>query len=146
MKKKEFILFLSASVFAGLIGGIISTQLIFNRIAYAQEDQQYGTLIQAQELRLVDKKGNPLIALAISETTGEPFLIIYSKKDNKYRFMVDIDGDSNPRLIMRDKEAQTRIVLGSAEVTSKLRGTIEKKPVSSIVMFDKDGKLVWSAP
>lgn len=145
MKKKEFILFLSASIFAGLIGGILSNQLIFNKTAYAQEEQQYGTLVQAQELRLVDKNGNPLIALAISETTGEPFLVMYSKKDNKYRFMIDID-DGSPRLIMRDKEAQTRIVLGSAEVTSKLKGTIEKKPISSIVMFDKDGKLIWSAP
>ncbi|MGQ9610965.1 MAG: hypothetical protein ACUVWN_16840 [bacterium] len=145
MKKKEFILFLSASIFAGLIGGMLSSQLIFNKTAYAQEEQQYGTLVQAQELRLVDKNGNPLIALAISENTGEPFLLMYSKKDNKYRFMIDID-DGNPRLIMRDKEAQTRIVLGSAEVTSKLKGTIEKKPISSIVMFDKDGKLIWSAP
>lgn len=145
MKKNEFILFLSASIFAGLIGGILSNQLIFNKTAYAQEEQQYGTLVQAQELRLVDKNGNPLIALAISENTGEPFLLMYSKKDNKYRFMIDID-DGNPRLIMRDKEAQTRIVLGSAEVTSKLKGTIEKKPISSIVMFDKDGKLIWSAP
>lgn len=145
MKKKEFILFLLASIFAGLIGGILSNQLIFNKTAYAQAEQQYDTLIQAQELRLVDKKGNPLIALATSEATGEPFLVMYSKKDNKYRFMIDID-DNNPRLIMRDKDAQTRIVLGSAEVTSKLRGTTEKKPISSIVMFDKDGKLIWSAP
>ncbi len=71
-------MFLSASIFAGLIGGILSNQLIFNKTAYAQEE--YGTLIQAQELRLVDEKGNPLIALATSKSTGEPFLVMYSKK------------------------------------------------------------------
>lgn len=151
---RELIL-LSLCIMAGIIGGLVSSVIFKDRPAFAEtagqspllstEGQEFGTLVQAQEIRLTDKSGNPLAVLTTSVDTGEPFLALYSKKDGKYRIMLDVV-DGNPRIILRDEKAQTRLVLGGAEVMSRLKGSTERRSTSSIVMFNPDGKLTWSAP
>jgi len=142
---KNNILLIALCLFAGLIGGFISNQVFNENKAFAEGEQGYGTLVQAQELRLVDKNGKPVAALAISADSGDPFLAIYDKKDGNYRVMIDIV-EGNPRLTLRDSSAQTRLVLGSAEVINKTKETMERRAASSIVLFDREGKLIWSAP
>jgi len=140
--KKRFALLLIVSIISGLIGGIASKFIFDEKSAIAQDSQE--TFIQAQEFRLVSKDGKILSALAISPDTGEPFMFI-NGKDGKYRLMLNLDHGS-PQIILRDYKAQTRLVIGSTEITSKARGITEKRPESSLVMFDGEGKLIWSAP
>lgn len=140
MKKGTFILLLAVSIISGLIGGIASKFIFDGKSAIAQEE----TSIQAQDFRLVSKDGKVKAALSISPDTGEPFLII-NGKDGKYRLMLNLDRDS-PQIVLRDDKAQTRLVIGTTEMTNRIKGTIERRPESSIVMFNKDGKLLWSAP
>ncbi len=140
MKKGTFILLLVVSVISGLIGGIASKFIFDGKSAIAQEEIS----IQAQDFRLISKDGKVRAALSISPDTNEPFLII-NGKDEKYRLMLNLDRDS-PQIILRDDKAQTRLVIGTTEVTNRIKGTIERRPESSLVMFNKDGKLIWSAP
>lgn len=140
MKKGTLALLLVVSIISGLIGGIASKFIFDGKSAIAQEE----TSIQAQDFRLVSKDGKVKAALSISPDTGDPFLII-NGKDEKYRLMLNLDRDS-PQIILRDDKAQTRLVIGTTEITNRLKGTIERRPESSLVMFNKDGKLIWSAP
>ena len=144
MKRRDYILLLAVSIISGLIGGVIANQVFNGKTAIAQENQESPALIQAQEFRLVDKQGKILAALAISSSSNEPFFII-NGKDGKHRIMLNID-EGNAQVILKDNDAQTRLILGTSEVTSRVKGTIEKRPPSSLVMFNQDGKLVWSAP
>jgi hypothetical protein len=141
MKRKDYILLLAVSVISGLIGGFAS-KIVFEKTAIAQEQQ--GVSLQGQDIRLLSKDGKILAALAVSPNTGEPFFFI-NGKDGKYRIMFNIDQGS-PQVIIRDNNAQTRMELGATEITNRTKGTVEKRPESSIVMFNEDGKLIWSAP
>lgn len=141
-------------IIAGIAGGLMSSVTFKECYLIAQttgqpssslEGQELGTLVQAHEIRLIDKAGNPLAVLTTSIDTGEPFMALYDKKDHKYRIMFDVV-DGNPRIILRDEKAQTRLVLGGAEIVGKLKGTTERRATSSIVMFNPNGKLIWSAP
>ncbi len=144
MKRKEYILLLSASVFAALLGGLLSGHIFSGKTAVAGETQQTG-LVKAEQIQLVGKDGKLLAILAASEDTGEPFFAIYSKKDNKYRAMLDLF-NGGPRLVLRDVTGQTRATFGTTEVVDKNKGILETRPVQSLVFFDSDGKLIWSAP
>jgi len=143
MKRKDYILLLVVSIISGLIGGFASKIFFEGKTAIAQEGQQAISL-QGQDIRLLSKDGKVMAALAVSPDTGEPFFII-NGKDGKNRIMLNLEQGS-PQIVLRDNNAQTRLVLGTYEMTSRTRGTIEKRPESSMVMFNKDGKLIWSAP
>jgi hypothetical protein len=144
MKRKEYILLLSASIIASLLGGLLSGYIFSGKTAIAEESPQTG-LVKAEQIQLVGKDGKLLAILAASEDTGEPFFAIYSRKDNNYRAMIDLFG-GGPRLILRDVTGQTRATFGATEVVDKNKGILEKRAVSSLTFFDSDGKLIWSAP
>jgi len=141
MKRKDYILLLVVSLISGLIGAF-ATKIIFEGNTAVAQDE--GTSLQGQDIRLLSKDGKVMAALAISPDTGEPFFII-NGKDGKYRIMLNIEQGS-PQITLRDNNAQTRLVLGNYEITNRNKGTIEKRPESSMVMFNKDGKLIFSAP
>ncbi len=50
------------------------------------------------------------------------------------------------RFVVRDASGNTRAVLGSTVLETTQTGAVEKRPPSSLVLFDKDGKVTWSAP
>ncbi|MGB9597842.1 MAG: hypothetical protein ACPL7B_16275, partial [Candidatus Poribacteria bacterium] len=101
--------------------------------------------LQAEQFRLVDKNGRILAVLAISPDTREPFFAIYSRQDDKYRAMIDIL-NGGPRFVLRDVTGQTRVTLGATEVVNKSKGILEKRAVSSLVFFNSNGEMIWSAP
>ncbi len=94
---------------------------------------------------MVDKNGRILAVLAISPDNNEPFFAIYSRQDDKYRAMIDIF-QGGPRLVLRDVTGQTRVTLGATEVVNKSKGILEKRAVSSLVFFNSNGEMIWSAP
>ena len=50
------------------------------------------------------------------------------------------------RFVVRDASGNTRAVLGSTVLETTQTGAVEKRPPSSLVLFDKNGKVIWSAP
>lgn len=63
------------------------------------------------------------------------------------RIELDVD-DSGSRLTLYDKERgmRPRAVLGSTSLELIKTGTIEKRSESSLVLFDKHGKVTWQTP
>ena len=55
-------------------------------------------------------------------------------------------GTSGPSLALRDENQKARAVLGHTELEATVTGAVEQRPASSLVLFDKDGKVIWKAP
>jgi hypothetical protein len=53
------------------------------------------------------------------------------------------DGSS---LTLYDANKAPRAILGSASLEATGTGVTEKRPESSLVLFDKKGKTIWKAP
>ena len=53
--------------------------------------------------------------------------------------------DGSPYLRLKDKNG-FNAVLGSTNLKQAQTGVIEKRPASSLVFFNKDGKVIWEAP
>lgn len=53
--------------------------------------------------------------------------------------------DGSPYLRLEDKNGFSA-VLGSTNLEQAQTGVIEKRPASSLVFFNKDGKVIWEAP
>ena len=49
-------------------------------------------------------------------------------------------------LVLYDPNGQVRAILGHAELKAARTGVVEQRPVSSLVLIDKDGKVIWKAP
>jgi hypothetical protein len=45
-----------------------------------------------------------------------------------------------------EERGTSRAVLGMTELEKLRDGVIEKRPLSSLVLFNKDGKVIWQAP
>lgn len=44
------------------------------------------------------------------------------------------------------EDHETRAVLGQTEIEGALTGTLDKRSASSLVLFDRDGKVIWHVP
>ena len=67
-------------------------------------------------------------------------------RDGKSRLRLALSGDGSPALELRDKGAQPRAVLGRVDVERTKTGALEQRAESSLVLFDKDGKVIWQTP
>jgi len=54
--------------------------------------------------------------------------------------------DGAPAILLFDENGTTRADLGSTSLEITRTGVIEKRPESSLVLFDKASKVIWSAP
>ncbi len=82
---------------------------------------------------------------------GGPTLTFYDAK-GKERFYLSLLEDK-PTLHLYDKKGKLRAALGSTSLKITRPGvgggkaeTEEKRPESSLVLFDKDEKVIWKAP
>jgi hypothetical protein len=53
---------------------------------------------------------------------------------------------SRSSLEISDDGEIPRAILGSTSIEIVKTGTVEKRPESSLVLFDKGGKVIWRAP
>jgi hypothetical protein len=51
-----------------------------------------------------------------------------------------------PKLTLTDKQGNTRAVLGHSQLEATKTGAVVQRPASSLVLFDKDGKVLFKAP
>jgi len=74
---------------------------------------------------------------------GSPHLGLFDQNE-KPRADLSV-GTSGPSLVLLD-ENRNRAVLGHTALEGKATGTVEQRPASSLVLFDRDGKVIWRAP
>jgi len=108
-----------------------------------------------------DKLRASLISESLSD--GTPILELYDKNEkSRATFTLLWPLSDLPALVLSgenkggislgrnleiyDAKGATRAVLGRISLGEKRTGIVEKRPESSLVLFDKDGKLIWSAP
>jgi hypothetical protein len=115
-------------------------------------------------LRLADKDGKPRADLDVSED-GSPGLALEDKDGRRANLVVTrdeaalgiVDGDGtlraalsvsegSPLLVVKDKEGKLRAVLGSTTPQAIRMRVKGESAEFSLVLLDKEGKVLWQAP
>jgi len=94
-------------------------------------------------LSLYDQNGKPRAGLGVL-ADGTPGLALHDQ-NGKERLLLNVT-TNGPSLILQDENSKARAVLGQTVLEVKATGTVEQRPASSLVLFDKDGKVIWKAP
>jgi len=101
-----------------------------------------GTVGDNASLSFFDTAGKPRAALA---TVGDDVSLGFLDKAGKVRaLLATINGDVGLHLL--DKAGKPRAELGNTELSLLETGSPEHRPVSSLVLFRKNGKVLWQAP
>jgi len=102
--------------------------------------------VRANQFILVDGSGKDRASL-VADRAGSVFLVLF---DTKGKTRADLSvGNYGPSLTFYDPSGQARTVLGSTMMVSSHvteNGVVERTPASSLVLFDRTGKLLWRAP
>ena len=95
-------------------------------------------VVRANHFMLVDENGKERASL-VPDDDGSVYLVMFDR-EGKSRVNLSLTG-AGPSLALYDPSGQARAVVGStALVGSRIAG--ERTPPSTIVLFDKDGKLL----
>ena len=104
MNKKQCSLMVVVALFAGLVGGIVSSQLFMGQPIFAQAARQDEQVVVAGEFGLVDKQGKTRAVLKFSPGTG-PILAMIDEGDN-VRAALGLVKDGSPFLGMLDQNGE----------------------------------------
>src|SRR5262245_2969437 len=102
--------------------------------------------VRAHHFVLVDEKNKERASL-VSDAAGSVFLVMFDTT-GKTRATLSV-GNDGPSLIFYDRSGQQRTIIGSTTMVGSHvneNGIAEKAPASSIVLFDRTGKLIWREP
>jgi uncharacterized protein YneF (UPF0154 family) len=66
-------------------------------------------------------------------------------REKSCRLLITLHASGEPYIELKDDLLHSRAVLGHAELTDKTKSTIIRH-ASSLILFDKDGNVIWSAP
>jgi len=100
-------------------------------------------VVEAERFVLRDTRGKILATLG-TEAAGLLALVL-SDQNGKTRAGLGV-GTSGPSLVLRDENSKDRAALGHTALEGTATGTVEQRPASSLVLFDRDGKVIWKAP
>ena len=101
------------------------------------------TLLDSPALAFYDRDETLHLELGLLEDS--PFLILYDK-GLRNRAQLSLSEDGSPSLSLLDKDWETRAVLGSTSLEVTKTGAVTKTAPSSLVLFDKEGKVIFQAP
>jgi hypothetical protein len=102
--------------------------------------------VRAEHFILVDAKGRDRASL-VADGAGSVFLVMFDAA-GKTRANLSVSNDG-PSLILYDPSGQARTVVGSTTLVPSHvndNGIAEKAPPSSVVLFDRSGKLLFRQP
>ncbi len=78
---------------------------------------------------------------------GPSELAIFSEdRKQQTKLFMSVSPDGSASLELYDKDGNKRAVLGSTSLETTDTGTVTKTAESSLVLFDKKGKVIWKAP
>jgi len=115
MKRGQLTVIVVLALFAGFIGGIVSSQFLGDRTVFAREEPPAKEVVVAHEFRLVSDDGRTLAILG-GHPGEEPFLPI------------------EPALRFFDRQGDMRMLVGMIPVNKPYVG-----------FFDNNGKTSWEA-
>jgi hypothetical protein len=96
------------------------------------------------KLVLFDDRGKERVDLGVHEN-GAPGLSLWDA-NSTLRAWLALREDRAPILTLSDESGVSRLSLGNELIETTRTGGIEERPTSSVVMFDRDGKVFWKVP
>ena len=167
MKSMQYVLILFLSIISAFLGGALSVWFLMLPSVLAQDEPP--KVIEAEQFRVVDEEGKTMARLSLAG------LFIYDPPNvlpiARYDYMglklnvengfvhLSRDGillleshgtslkfDPVLGLSLHDSEGNLRVALGTTRLEHANTGSTEIRAPSSLVLFDEDGKVVWSAP
>jgi hypothetical protein len=156
MKNKQSLFIILLATLAGFAGGLISDQVFQTKPAFAKKALSHRKIVIAEEFRVVDKDGKILGSLG----TPGYLLDIFPKKDESqaltpqlrlgqesgFQIILSAGADAGSRIIMKDEKNKTRTLIGNTELYIPQTRATYRRQVSSIVLFNRQGGFLWSAP
>lgn len=79
----------------------------------------------------------------VADTHGEAEEYMFSQKAGTLRLTNGVNG---PGIELLDNAKTLRAVLGTTRLQTTRTDIVESRPASSLVLFDKDGNVLWRAP
>jgi hypothetical protein len=192
MGKKQYSFIVVLAFVGGLVGGVVSNQLLLNQPAHAEKKAQPSKVIEAQEFRVVDQDGRKRAQLMLTEVdspalilsdenelirlqmqlvpkgfpvlwfrdangllkasltlrpTGDVLLTLGAKesivKENTAEIFV---GKAGANVSLYDDNGKLRTVLGSTTFRERKRGMTKRRSLSSLVLFNNIGEVVFQTP
>lgn len=102
--------------------------------------------VRAQHFVLMDEKGKERASL-VADGAGSVFLVMFDT-NQKTRAQLSVSNDG-PSLVFFDPSGQARTIIGSTTLVPSHvmdNGVAQKAPASSIVLFDRSGRLLFRQP
>lgn len=96
------------------------------------------------ELWLADEKGEGRAVLEVGPN-GRPSLGLFDERGNG-RAVLGLFPDGRPTLQLLDDQGKSGASLGAMELVTTRTGAMEKRAESSLVLLDKEGKVMWKVP
>ena len=94
----------------------------------------------------VNRNGLPFFNMILQPGKGGGPSLSLMDGAMKDRAVLGLWEDGEPYLRLLDRNGQVRATLGSTVLKDALTGTSIRRPCSSLVLFDEEGKIIWSAP
>jgi len=96
-------------------------------------------------LLLYDKEGNQPVRLSVG--AGRAHLILFPPGEAPTARLIYLGASPGlgPQLMVKDKEGFSTII-GTANLASPRTGATGKTSAASVILLDKDSKLLWQAP
>ncbi len=84
--------------------------------------------------------------LVLNSIENGPMGLFFYDAGGRLRSLLDVEPDGSPALAFFDENRMSRAILGHTELAGRRNGTVERRQASSLLLFDKTGKVIWSAP
>jgi hypothetical protein len=94
----------------------------------------------------MNEEGLPFFNMVLEpDKRGGPSMVLMDSA-MRDRAHLGLARDGEPSLTLLDASGRSRAVLGRAEIRNPFTGSMEKRPVSSLVLMDEEGTVTWAEP
>ncbi len=130
--------------------GKVRCEITPNALTFFDDNGDMRTVLEISGLTVFARNENGLLSSSVVLGSGirgggEPFLALH-RKAGKGSVALFFRNEEEPSLALRDKNGNTRAILGTKKLKSEQKREILKHPPFSLVLFDEKGEVVWSAP
>jgi len=84
--------------------------------------------------------------MVLNAIDNGPMGLFFYDASGRLRSLLDVEPDGSPALALFDENRTSRAILGHTELEGGKPGTTEKRQASSLLLFDKTGRVIWRAP
>ena len=140
MSKRQYVVLLIVAAVSGLGGGVVASWFLLGSPVFAQK-----SLLEAEDLFAARKPTRSETVLRVErfevvDRAGKTRAVL----GTKYSDSTDLRG--GPSLELYDQDGKPRAALGYNERELARTGATENRGETSLVLFDKEGRVLWHAP